>query len=459
MSWSNDYPKNPDAHREAFPVAARRSPAASWPGMAFAARPDATLGLIHEMQAASLLSLGAWFTWPALFMGAAPTARPAFLRIPDPQTVTSISSPSSSDSLSLSSPEPIAISDPVPGAAVLAPGPVVVDVAGTVLTDAERERLRHPLVGAVILFARNFSTRAELTQLTAEIHAARQGPLLIAVDHEGGRVQRFRTDGFTVLPAMRTLGEQWMHDPMGAMRRATDIGYVLAAELRACGVDFSFAPVLDLDYGGSTVIGTRAFHDDPRVVAMLARAVAQGMALAGMGACGKHFPGHGFVNADSHVAIPVDERPLEDILAKDAAPYRWLGDAVLPAVMPAHVIYPKVDKHPAGFSKKWIKTILRGKLAYDGVVFSDDLSMEGASVAGDMLARAKAALAAGCDMVLVCNRPDLADDLLARLSHRPDPASTARIRRLTPVTAAPDWDTLQAMPRFQAARHAARAEG
>lgn len=333
----------------------------------------------------------------------------------------------------------------------------MVDVAGPVLTDAERERLRHPLVGAVILFARNFTDRATLCRLTADIHAARQAPLLTAVDHEGGRVQRFRTDGFTVLPAMRTLGEEWMDDPMAAMRRATDVGYVLAAELRACGVDFSFAPVLDLDYGGSSVIGTRAFHDDPRVVAMLARAVAQGLGRAGMGACGKHFPGHGFVHADSHVAIPVDERPLEDILARDAAPYEWLGDAVLQAVMPAHVIYPKVDSNPAGFSKVWVQDILRTRLGYDGVVFSDDLSMEGASVAGDMPARAKAALNAGCDMVLVCNRPDLADLVLAQLDHRSDARSVARIQRLTPLTPALDWDALQADPGYQAARQRALA--
>jgi beta-N-acetylhexosaminidase len=438
-------------------------------GTGFAANPDAMLTLIQDMQTASLMSLNAWFTWPAWFLNPVPHLRAVSTRIPDSSTVTAISSPSlpvPADSTDTAAPSATALtasgapSAPEAAASLsMAPGPVVVDVAGIALTDAERERLRHPLVGAVILFARNFSTRAELQALTAEIHAARTEPLLIAVDHEGGRVQRFRTDGFTVLPAMRTLGEQWMHDPMGAMRRATDIGYVLAAELRACGVDFSFAPVLDLDYGGSTVIGTRSFHDDPRVVTMLARAVAQGMALAGMGACGKHFPGHGFVNADSHVAIPVDERKLDEILDRDAAPYAWLGDAVLPAVMPAHVIYPKVDRQPAGFSKKWIRTILRGRLGYDGVVFSDDLSMEGASVAGDMLARANAALAAGCDMVLVCNRPDLADDLLGRLTHRPDPVSIARIRRLTPVTPAPDWDTLQAMPRFQAARQSARAEG
>jgi len=336
--------------------------------------------------------------------------------------------------------------------ASLPPGPVMVDVAGTRLTKEEKQRLRHPLVGGVILFARNFENRRQLCELTRKIHRARGEPLLIAVDHEGGRVQRFRDDGFTPLPAMQALGKVWDRDPLAAMRMATEAGYVLAAELRACGVDLSFAPVLDLDYGVSQVIGTRAFHRDPRVVAMLARALAQGLAQAGMAACGKHFPGHGFVGADSHHEIPVDPRSLERILKDDAAPYAWLGDAVLPAVMPAHVIYPKVDKQPAGFSRRWVQEILRGRLGYDGVVFSDDLTMEGAAVAGDILARAQAALGAGCDMVLVCNRPDLADDLLSRLEVDHPAESVARIRRLMPRFAAPDWDTLQAESRYQHAR-------
>jgi len=336
--------------------------------------------------------------------------------------------------------------------AVLPPGPVMVDVAGYALTKEEKKRLRHPLVGGVILFARNFQNRRQLTALTRQIHKARKEPLLILVDHEGGRVQRFREDGFTPLPAMRELGALWERDPLLAMRLATEAGYVLAAELRACGVDMSFTPVLDLDYGVSKVIGNRAFHRDPRVVAMLSRALIQGLQLAGMSACGKHFPGHGFVEADSHHEIPVDERPLERILEEDGAPYAWLGDAILPSVMPAHVIYPKVDRHPAGFSKRWVRDILRKRLGYDGVVFSDDLTMEGASVAGDILARANAALGAGCDMVLVCNRPDLADDLLSRLEFEHPAESVARIRRLMPRFAAPDWDTLQAETRYQNAR-------
>ncbi|QDJ44532.1 beta-N-acetylhexosaminidase [Bordetella hinzii] len=334
----------------------------------------------------------------------------------------------------------------------LPPGPVMVDVAGTRLTKEEKQRLRHPLVGGVILFARNFESRAQLTALTRKIHEARGEPLLIAVDHEGGRVQRFREDGFTALPPMRALGEAWDRDPLAAMRLATAAGYVLAAELRACGVDMSFTPVLDLDYGASKVIGNRAFHRDPRVVAMLARALIQGLALAGMAACGKHFPGHGHVQADSHHEIPVDKRTLADILKEDAAPYGWLGDGVLSSVMPAHVIYPKVDSQPAGFSRRWVTDILRGQLGYDGVVFSDDLTMEGASVAGDILARAQAALSAGCDMVLVCNRPDLADELLGRLDVAHAPESVARIRRLAPAFASPDWDGLQADSRYQHAR-------
>ncbi|GAA4338619.1 beta-N-acetylhexosaminidase [Pigmentiphaga soli] len=339
----------------------------------------------------------------------------------------------------------------------LPPGPVMVDVAGLELTAAEARRLAHPLVGGAILFARNFRDRAQLAALTAAMRAARPGPLLIAVDHEGGRVQRFRTGGFTVLPAMRTLGRRWMEDPLAAMKLASDTGLVLAAELRACGVDLSFTPVLDLDYGGSRVIGDRAFDRDPRVVTMLARALVQGLALAGMAACGKHFPGHGYPEGDSHLEFPVDPRGLEEILAEDAAPYAWLGDAVLGSVMPAHVVFPAVDRKPAGFSRKWIRGILRRRLRYGGVVFSDDLTMEAATVAGDIVARARAALDAGCDMVLVCNRPDQADELLARLGTGAPAASVRRLRRLFPAFGAPDWAALQADDRYRAARRAVRA--
>jgi beta-N-acetylhexosaminidase len=333
-------------------------------------------------------------------------------------------------------------------------GPVMLDVVGTTLTDDDVRRIGHPLTGGVILFARNYTDRRQLVALTQAIHAARPG-VLIAVDHEGGRVQRFRSDGFTRLPAMRRLGELWDRDVLEAVKAATDVGFVLAAELRACGVDLSFTPVLDLDYGVSGVIGNRAFHRDPRVVSVLAKSLNHGLALTGMANCGKHFPGHGFVEADSHVAIPVDERGLKEILAEDAAPYGWLGLG-LSGVMPAHVIYPKVDKNPAGFSKKWL-SMLRRDFGFQGVIFSDDLSMEGASVAGGVVDGANAALAAGCDMVLICNSPDKADELLAGLKVKTDGASTARIAALLPGSLAPSWDELQQDPRYLAARKTAQS--
>lgn len=331
-------------------------------------------------------------------------------------------------------------------------GPVMLDIAGTTLDTNDLRRLQHPLTGGLILFARNYESREQLCALTSAIHAARPG-ILIAVDHEGGRVQRFKTDGFTRLPAMRALGTLWDRDVLAATEAATAIGFVLAAELRACGVDLSFTPVLDLDYGESGVIGDRAFHRDARVVTLLAKSLNHGLALAGMGNCGKHFPGHGFVKADSHVAIPVDERDLKAILAEDAAPYAWLGMS-LSGVMPAHVIYPKVDKHPAGFSKKWL-SLLRKDMGFQGVIFSDDLSMEGASVAGSVVDGAQAALAAGCDMVLICNSPAKADELLAGLKVARSAvakASEARIAALVPFLPASGWDDLQRDARYLAAR-------
>lgn len=331
-------------------------------------------------------------------------------------------------------------------------GPVMLDVEGMSLNDDDIRRIRHPLTGGVILFARNFESRKQLCELTAAIHEIRPG-VVIAVDHEGGRVQRFRTDGFTKLPAMRKLGELWDRDVLESVKAATDVGYVLAAELRACGIDLSFTPVLDLDYGQSDVIGDRAFHRDARVVAMLAKSLNHGLALAGMANCGKHFPGHGFAEADSHVAIPVDERELEQILAEDAAPYGWLGLS-LAGVMPAHVIYPKIDRHPAGFSKKWL-TMLRKDLGFQGVIFSDDLSMEGASVAGSVVDGAHAALSAGCDMVLICNSPDKADELLDGFKIKDDPASrasAARIAGLVPQGRVLGWDELQDDPRYRSAK-------
>jgi beta-N-acetylhexosaminidase len=289
----------------------------------------------------------------------------------------------------------------------------MVDVAGTTLTEAERKRLLHPLVGGVILFARNFTTPEQLTVLTAEIRALRRPALLIAVDHEGGRVQRFQA-GFTRIPPMRKLGELHDRSPEVAGHLAAALGVVLGAELKRHGVDFSFTPCVDLDYGASGVIGDRAFHGDPTVVGALALKLTEGLARVGMGAVAKHFPGHGYVRADSHLDVPVDDRSLAEI-ERDIAPYRALIPTGLAGVMPAHVIYPRVDERPAGFSPVWLREILRGRLGFEGLIFSDDLSMEGARVAGDVIGRAHAAFAAGCDMVLVCNAPESADELLSRL--------------------------------------------
>ena len=341
------------------------------------------------------------------------------------------------------------------------PGPITLDVVGLELTPDDCRRIEHPLTGGVILFARNFANRKQLTALTRSIKAIRSD-VLISIDHEGGRVQRCRTDGFTHLPAMRKLGELWMRAPkkskaayasesaIAAMTAATACGYILAAELRACGVDFSFTPVLDLDFGRSGVIGDRSFSSDPQIVYALAKALNSGLQLAGMENCGKHFPGHGWAEADSHVAIPVDERSLNTILQCDAKPYEWL-DLSLAAVMPAHVIYPKVDSLPAGFSTVWLQTILRQQLAFEGVIFSDDLSMEGASVAGDVVKGAELALSAGCDAVLICNRPDLADQLIhdLKVSKAKLEKSAIRLNRLMPTSVALAWTELQAETQYQ----------
>lgn len=309
-------------------------------------------------------------------------------------------------------------------------GPLIIDVAGTELTDIERARLRHPLVGGVILFTRNYRDPEQLKALCDEIHALKEPRLLIAIDHEGGRVQRCR-EGFTRLPAMRRLGAWWDGAPRATVESARMLGYVLAGELRACGVDLSFAPVLDLDWERSAVIGDRAFHGNPRAVIELAGGLIAGMREAGMACCGKHFPGHGWVTADSHVAIPVDERSLDE-MAFDLMPFRELK---LDAVMPAHVIYPQVDSRPAGFSPVWIGK-LREEFGFDGVIFSDDLSMEGASVAGGILERVQAAWDAGCDMLLVCNAPDAAAEVLAHWQPAHDPIRAARVARLLPAAPA-----------------------
>jgi len=345
--------------------------------------------------------------------------------------------------------------------ATMNPGPITLDVVGQVLNAEDRRRILHPLTGGVILFGRNFGNRKQLTKLTADIKKLRPD-VLISIDHEGGRVQRAKTDGFTHLPAMRKLGELWgakhhsshaAESAALAMAAATACGYVLAAELRACGVDFSFTPVLDLDFGRSGVIGDRSFSRDPQIVFALAKSLNEGLRLGGMANCGKHFPGHGWAEADSHVAIPVDERSLQEILNDDAKPYEWL-DLSLAAVMPAHVIYPKVDSNPAGFSKIWLHSILRQELGFKGVIFSDDLSMEGASVAGSVVKGAELALEAGCDAVLICNRPDLADQLLSKLkvSKTKLDESKRRLNRLMPTSPAAAWDLLQNEPEYQHAK-------
>ena len=305
-------------------------------------------------------------------------------------------------------------------------GPVMLDVEGLRLTPKDEKRLLHPLAGGVILFRRNFESVAQLSELTAAIRALRSTPLLIAVDHEGGRVQRFQ-NGFTKLPAMRELGKIWDSHPARARHLAHQVGYVLAAELRGCGVDFSFTPVLDVDHGQSSVIGDRAFHSDPQAIAELAHHLLLGMKQGGMHTVGKHFPGHGYVSADSHLAIPVDDREFVDIELNDMVPFRQMINFGLAAVMPSHVIYPKVDSRPAGFSPVWLKEILRAQLGFEGCIFSDDLSMEGATVGGGIVQRASAALLAGCDMVLVCNRPDSADALLGGLHWEMPVTSRARL--------------------------------
>lgn len=308
------------------------------------------------------------------------------------------------------------------------PGPVMLDLAGLKPTSEEKEFLLHPSAGGVILFTRNFASPGQLVALTTEIRALRRPELLIAVDHEGGRVQRFQK-GFTRIPAMRLLGTRWETDPAGARALAEATGYVIAVELRSHGIDFSFAPVLDVDFGSSSVIGDRAFSDEPEGIAELAGGFIAGLAAGGAAAVAKHFPGHGHVKADSHLEVPVDHRELRDIEAADLVPYRELIRVGLGGVMPAHVIYPKVDNRPAGFSPVWLKEVLRGRLGFGGMILSDDLSMEGASVAGGVVERAEAALDAGCDMILVCNAPQAAAEVLDRLKAGPlDRARAERMR-------------------------------
>jgi len=356
--------------------------------------------------------------------------------------------------------------------------PLILDIAGTQLSPTDKRRLAHPLTGGLILFGRNWVNRAQLTALCEDIKAVRPDAL-ICVDHEGGRVQRFRTDGFTHLPPMRQLGALWMQDappgaPAGsaalqACKAATACGHVLGAELRACGVDLSFTPVLDLDHGESGVIGDRAFHRDPQIVTVLAQHLMHGLLQSGMSNCGKHFPGHGFVRADSHTEVPVDERSLQTIMADDARPYEWLPLS-LTSIMPAHVIYPAVDALPAGFSARWLQEILRRQLGFQGAIFSDDLSMEGARhIGGKTVSYTEAALVAlqaGCDMVLLCNQStadsqgggQAVDDLLDGLWQAQQQQrwqgsviSEWRRRRLLPSVPALDWTELMTDPNYMAA--------
>lgn len=309
-------------------------------------------------------------------------------------------------------------------------GPIMLDLDSTEMSPEEKEILQNPLVGGVILFSRNFDNVQQLIELVKQIHAVRENRLLVAVDHEGGRVQRFR-DGFTALPAVRHFGEIYEHNPKRAHYLAQTAGWLMASELRAVGIDFSFAPVLDIDYGVSEVIGDRAFHRDTLIITELAHAYMQGMHDAGMAATGKHFPGHGAVKADSHIDIPVDEREYRQIYAEDIQPFKRMIHHGMAAVMPAHVIYPDVDTLPAGFSEVWLKDILRTRLDFQGVIFSDDLDMKGASVIGERYSeRAEKALSAGCDMVLVCNNREGAVDVIDNLQGHDDPVSHLRLARM-----------------------------
>jgi len=324
-------------------------------------------------------------------------------------------------------------------------GPLMLDLEGYELTDDERELAVHPMVGGIILFSRNYRDPAQLEYLTRSIRELRPD-ILISVDHEGGRVQRFR-NGFTRIPPMASLGTLFMKDPEAALELAWDIGWLMASELLAYGLDFTFAPVLDLDYGISDVIGDRAFSGRPDVVTRLADALIEGLHEAGMPAIGKHFPGHGFVAADSHVDLPVDERPFSEIDASCLKPFTALCP-LLDGVMPAHVIYKQVAPEPAGFSPYWLKDILRRQLGFKGVIFSDDLGMAGAAIAGDYAARTHAALSAGCDMVLVCNdRAGALQVLDALEGYEFSPRSEQRLAALS-VHSRPTLDALDADPRY-----------
>ncbi|MCP4077363.1 MAG: beta-N-acetylhexosaminidase [Gammaproteobacteria bacterium] len=308
-------------------------------------------------------------------------------------------------------------------------GPVMLDVEGLVLTDADRKRLKHPQTGGVILFARNYQSPMQLKALVEEIHSIRNPRLLVAVDQEGGRVQRFR-EGFQRLPAMGLLGDLYDKDQQRAVELSQTIGWIAAAELLYYGIDLSFSPVLDLGHKISSVIGDRAFHTSPDIIVQLANAYIRGMQQAGMEAVGKHFPGHGSVEGDSHHVMPFDRRELSTIESHDLQTFKRVINTHLTGIMMAHVIYDKVDELPAGYSPFWIQQVLRQQLHFDGIVFSDDLSMSGAAAVGGYTERAKVSLQAGCDMLLVCNNPQGADDVLDYLNDYNNPVSQLRLVRL-----------------------------
>ena len=343
-------------------------------------------------------------------------------------------------------------------------GPVMVDLVGVAVEPEERDLLAHPQVGSVILFTRNYESPEQLARLTAEIHAIRTPPLIVAVDQEGGRVQRFR-EGFTRLPPLRDIGRRFTVQPAEGLAFARQLGWLMAAELRTRGVDVSFAPCVDVDYGVSRVIGDRALHSDADAVAELSVAYMLGMRDAGMAATAKHFPGHGAVAADSHVALPVDRREWADLEA-DLRPYRRLMANGLPAVMVAHVVFPEVDEKPASLSPRWIDGVLRGDLGFQGAIFADDLSMAGAAAFGDIASRARLALEAGCDVLPVCNDRASAVALLDSLRTAPDPVSRMRLVRLhgreagsTSLSADPRWQTAVAAARELTDRPALELEG
>lgn len=326
-------------------------------------------------------------------------------------------------------------------------GHLMLDLESLELSQEERELLQHPQVGGVILFSRNYHSLEQLHELIASLRSIPQKKFLIAVDQEGGRVQRFR-EGFTRIPTMRTFGKMYDQNPIEALTLTENTGWLMAAELRAWDIDLSFAPVLDLDHGVSTVIGDRSFHADPMIVSQLAKAFCRGMQKAGMASVGKHFPGHGAIAADSHIAMPIDERSYEAINTHDMLPFAELNDE-LSGIMPAHVVYPQIDTKPACFSKRWLTDILRGQLRFTGAIFSDDLSMEGAAGIGNYAERADQALAAGCDMILVCNHRQGAIEVLDSLKNYRQLESERRLLKIFGRAPVHSLQNLQRLPLWQ----------